>query len=654
MTNFIGNIDKTNIPDIAGVISNALGSSATIISTIKVLSGEFIVGESVIFGLSVGNLIHIDLNNSVATIQVISGNFIVNNVIIGASSGATAIILGVGSNNPLDLLSLFPSGTPDNFDFASYVNSIDTTSFLLPSVENILQISNTYNSGGEVSIKYKDAPVSITNPYNPALSTPVYATDRYVQQHALEPNFPFKGEYPYVKSNRTESGHLLEIDDTPGHERILQQHKSGTYEEIHHNGERVMKIVGKNHHITMQDENIYIEGSAIVSVKGNITLRVGGTVVIQAEKGINMITPGDIRMKAKNIVMESTAGNIEMSSAVDIKATAISDMNISAKNNLLTSGLNTEISAGGRLDSIGTSGVSMASSADMNISSVTDLKTFAGGATSISSSGNFNGDASSVHWLEGSSAAPTIPKVSVAKTSLGTGITYSAIVEHMFMESDDDPVHFAQAAQSAVKSGLISASDLNASPIPTGSVDSGSSPKNLTLSYKTPTIENLSAYPVNLQLSPHFTLGRLSVGTPAGSHTVKAQFGLSEYQIVGNLQLLSLNILEKIYQKYPDMTVTSAFRSDNSTGSKISQHCKGQAADIQFASAQANPELYLTYAQWIRDHIGGFDQLLLEHNSFGNKPYWLHLSCNVDNPRGQILTLFNNKTFASGLQFIKS
>ena len=102
------------------------------------------------------------------------------------------------------------------------------------------------------------------------------------------------------------------------------------------------------------------------------------------------------------------------------------------------------------------------------------------------------------------------------------------------------------------------------------------------------------------------------------------------------------------------MSVTSAFRSDNSTGSNLSQHCKGQAADIQFASAQENPQLYLTYAQWIRDNVPNFDQLLLEHNSFGNKPYWLHVSFNVNNPRGQILTLFNNKTYAQGLQFITS
>ena len=652
-TQLIGNLTNALTGTIADVTQSVLGTTSTLVITMTPLTGKFTVGEEITSGTAIGQIVSADYNNNILTIQMQIGTIAAPAIIVG-TSGATAAATGIGSSNPFDLISLFPGGTPNNFDFTSYISSINTSNFNLPSVATTFNLSNTYSSGGEVSIVYNDIAAVISNPANTFANTITYSTDRYIQQHAIEPNFPFRGEYPYVKSNRTESGHLIEIDDTPGHERLLQQHKSGTYEEIHNTGDRVMKIVGRNHHITLHDENVYVEGTATVNVKGNVTLRVGGSVIIQAEKGVSMISAGDIRMKANNIVMESSGGNIELLSNVDIKATAGNNTHLSSKNNFLTSSANTEVSVGSHLDMISQSATSIQSAVDINLRATTDFKANAGGTMNLSAAGQFNGDGATVHFQEGASLAPTLPTVVSANVSYGTGLTYSTIVEHMFLESDDDPQQFAAAAQAMIKAGLIQPGDLNASPTPAGSPDTTAPKSNSAIQYKTAPVANLTAFPVNLQLSPHFTLGRLTIGTPAGAHQLKAQYGLTEAQLASNLQLLSLNILEKIYTKYPDMSVTSAFRSDNSTGSHLSQHCKGQAADIQFASAQENPQLYLTYAQWIRDNVPNFDQLLLEHNSFGNKPYWLHVSFNVDNPRGQILTLFNNRTYAQGLQFISS
>lgn len=653
-TNLIGNIGGAIAGTIADVTQSVLGTTSTLVVTMTPLTGQFTVGEEVTSGTAIGQIVSVDYNNNILTIQMQLGTISVPAVIVG-TSGATAAATGIGSSNPFDFISLFPGGTPPNFDFTNYISSINTSNFTLPSVDTIFNISNTVSSGGEISIVYKDIVASVTNPANTFAQTLTYGTDRYIQQHAIEPNFPFKGEYPYVKTNRTESGHLIEIDDTPGHERLLQQHKSGTYEEIHQTGDRVMKIVGRNHHITLHDENVYVEGTATVSVKGNVTLRVGGSVIVQAEKGMSFISAGDIRMKANNIVMEATKGNVELLANIDIKATAGNNTHLSSKNNFLTSSANTEVSVGSHLDLISQSATSLQSDVDINFKAGTDFKALAGGTMNLAAAGQFNGDGATVHFQEGASVAPTVPgSVPTANVSYGTGLTYSTVVEHMFLESDDDPQQFAQAAQAAIKAGLITQDDLNATATGAGSADTTAPSSNGTIQYKVAPVASLTSFPVNLQLSPHFTLGRLTIGTPAGAHPLKAQYGLTEAQLASNLQLLSLNILEKIYTKYPDMSVTSAFRSDNTTGSNLSQHCKGQAADIQFASAQQNPELYLTYAQWIRDNIPGFDQLLLEHNSFGNKPYWLHLSFNVNNPRGQVLTLFNNRTFAQGLQFIKT
>ena len=50
-----------------------------------------------------------------------------------------------------------------------------------------------------------------------------------------EPGSAYNAKYPYNKVIRTESGHVIELDDTPNFERIHLYHKSGTYIEINEN-----------------------------------------------------------------------------------------------------------------------------------------------------------------------------------------------------------------------------------------------------------------------------------------------------------------------------------------------------------------------------------------------------------------------------------
>jgi len=64
-----------------------------------------------------------------------------------------------------------------------------------------------------------------------------------------EPGSAFNAKYPYNKVTQTESGHVIEIDDTPNFERLHTFHRSGTYSEIDHTGQRVNKIVGDDFEI---------------------------------------------------------------------------------------------------------------------------------------------------------------------------------------------------------------------------------------------------------------------------------------------------------------------------------------------------------------------------------------------------------------------
>lgn len=120
---------------------------------------------------------------------------------------------------------------------------------------------------------------------------------------------------------------------------------------------------------------------------------------------------------------------------------------------------------------------------------------------------------------------------------------------------------------------------------------------------------------VNTKLSEHFTIGQLS-SLCIFPHTIKAQAGFTEEDIIYNLKCLCVNVLEKIWEKYPDFRINSAFRTF--TVGK-SQHEKGMAADLQWPNI-SNQE-YLNKAKWIRENIN-YDQLLFEH---GNA-IWIHVS----------------------------
>ena len=81
--------------------------------------------------------------------------------------------------------------------------------------------------------------------------------------------------YPKNQVFHSESGHVFEIDDTPGSERTLDYHKSGTYKEIDAKGNETTTVVGDKYTVVMGDENIYIKGT---KGKGGYRLTVEGNV----------------------------------------------------------------------------------------------------------------------------------------------------------------------------------------------------------------------------------------------------------------------------------------------------------------------------------------------------------------------------------------
>jgi len=114
-------------------------------------------------------------------------------------------------------------------------------------------------------------------------------------------------KYPFNKVNRTESGHLIEIDDTKGGERLSWFHRSGTFTEWQPDGSSITRVTKDNYTLICHDDHVQIGGDVAVTIfgKANIvikesayigvlkdaTLEVVGTANVISKKEIAVVAP---------------------------------------------------------------------------------------------------------------------------------------------------------------------------------------------------------------------------------------------------------------------------------------------------------------------------------------------------------------------------
>lgn len=108
-----------------------------------------------------------------------------------------------------------------------------------------------------------------------------------------EPSSAYSAVYPYNRVYQSESGHIVELDDTPNRERIHVFHRSGTYMEVNQEGRRVNKIVDNDIEVVLKDKTVYIQGNAKVEVKGNVNIKVDGNY--------NLDVTGDLKINGKTV-----------------------------------------------------------------------------------------------------------------------------------------------------------------------------------------------------------------------------------------------------------------------------------------------------------------------------------------------------------------
>lgn len=160
----------------------------------------------------------------------------------------------------------------------------------------------------------------------------------------VEPNSSYRGVYPYVKATKSEGGHVIEFDDTPGQERYRQMHPSGTYSELAADGRVTDKAVGDRYFLTngtrcdlvdgeyktnIGGKETYINfddvehtvngsvkskvtGNRSVEIDGDETLKITGSGTIEVGAGVKIIVKGNADITVNGNASTNVSGNYSM------------------------------------------------------------------------------------------------------------------------------------------------------------------------------------------------------------------------------------------------------------------------------------------------------------------------------------------------------
>lgn len=499
-----------------------------------------------------------------------------------------------------------------------------------------------------------------------------------------EPETQYASKYPYNHVKETESGHIVEFDDTPGHERIHEYHRSGTFYEVHPDGTKVTKIIGDDYEIVHQNKKlrvrgnieVYCDGDADLYVRGSLTGQVDENIDLHAGKNINIHAGKNMRFYANDSIEFTAQKELTATSVAKMTLQSLTDMNINAEGNYLTN-----IKGLSKITSDGYISIKSPSSIMINGNSTIDI--LGGGAMNLKGSSiDLNGsierkdvekvedtkykDSSGVNlYSEGKEVdAPLEATVLDAKDLSALADEQSVFGEDDIPKSDAD-IKTDVASGNALPS---SSSDYSYNSID-GSYSSESASRPLISVPAVPDFPKEHGYSTgqsellyteaakvtsivkpskiilpddgsidyNMYISSKYKLSKLTLAPPVGQ---KINKGKEEAEkIINKLRVLAVNCLDPLLAEYPKLRINMGyFESRPGTSSA---HSLGEAVDIQVADASKGE--YFEIAIWIRENLP-HDSIILQYRTTGSGMPWIHLGCKESGNRSDMITQYNGKT----------
>lgn len=189
-----------------------------------------------------------------------------------------------------------------------------------------------------------------------------------------EPAAAYNSQYPFNKVTETPGGHSIELDDTPGAERIMVWHKSGSYVQIDSRGTSTYKSSSDKYDVTQVNHHVYVGGRSMVTVMGDAYVRINGNKI--EEIG------GDFRQLVQGNYELSVAGQLNLNGSDDIQLRA-------AKIRMESNVEDISLKAGKKIQMQAGNNISLKSGAEIRLSSE-GLSQLSGSAVRVTADGKLS------------------------------------------------------------------------------------------------------------------------------------------------------------------------------------------------------------------------------------------------------------------------
>ena len=195
------------------------------------------------------------------------------------------------------------------------------------------------------------APEDIGQPQNHRLARGEYVDETYVtDQNTLrtrdmkiggtervwsEPPSAYDAEYGFNRVIHA-GKNSIEVDSTPGAERIMIYHKSGSFVQIDNKGVKTDKTISDKYEVNDRNQHVSVGGMSTVTIMGNSYVYVKGNKIEEIEGDLQQLVHGNHLL---SVGQQSTiqAGNQVQIRGADVKMEAnIGTMSIRAEKELQT------------------------------------------------------------------------------------------------------------------------------------------------------------------------------------------------------------------------------------------------------------------------------------------------------------------------------
>ena len=239
------------------------------------------------------------------------------------------MVIGTLPGKPAELAETSKGFYDPNGVYPKYKNEVDTNRLATNDSNNPhlgLELRKLTRKTGVPTADFDAVPVE------EHISTAIEASDSDTWN---QPEIPYAAVYPFNHVFESESGHVMEIDDTKDNERLFTQHRTGTSQEIDKDGNQVNIIKGDHYNIVSGKRQAVIEGNLDITIGGrhkiyinkdgqtnnHYDIQVGpnASVNIQVDKGdmnvvlkdgkLNTNVAGDYNMKIGGNMNLDVRGN---------------------------------------------------------------------------------------------------------------------------------------------------------------------------------------------------------------------------------------------------------------------------------------------------------------------------------------------------------